>query len=624
MTIPLLKALKTMRGTTLAWIVILLSIFITLYSWIVLKQIVLIMTGVGIGLSGIAYFICSRRSSTDDVGMPDNVVFNVLASLFFFYLALLIISIYFRPSEYERGALTIGLLFSLGLLTAIIVYVCPNRKPHRAFIIIQIICCGILVQLSQSTNYASINGIDTWVHQRITNDLVHTGFVPLGTQYSGLPGFHILLGSVMEVLGVNYISASTIIIPLIDTISIVLLTYLIGRSLFNTTVGLYASLVVVFANSVVGFGLMTIPNTIGGVLLLVALYLLIRNPPPSSFSKGCMIIVFASLMIMHTISSFALITLLFVWVVTKMLWGDLITTGTHQINDRFVLYALPALIGAMLVIWYFAGALDQIAQFFTIDFDLESTYTAPLKIHEYASSIPTINLIFNNLGRVAFFSLALAGTLLVFGERETNIERVGLAFSGVTLVLIGYLSFLFSKQLIPGRWWFFGQLILVLPLAYFITKMSAKGPIRRCVIISAIAFLIFFLMVSPDARIDDNETFVDGPARLALTTSEAVGAEFIKSTNLGQVNTDSLFSMALRLDYKVNAIDNSRLFYDNEFYRFKGTFVIREDLAEGKPFFAYDATYALDYNPLMSSNWIEQSKMYDNNGINLWVNNMRR
>ena len=231
----------------------------------------------------------------------NKIISRILTISFYILLLLAILSIYFRQELYARPIyyfIIASIIFPVIILE--IFYSPKNITPH---ILVQIIIFGLLLEVSELVIFpSSLVGVDPWWHQTLTTSIIKGGYIPTNTVYSNLPIFHleVVLTSILSSFDYKY--AAIFSISFLQVFLDTVFTFLIGKDIFNSKMGILAALMAVIANTSIFFGYSPIPNTLGPPILLIIIYLLISIK--SIKSKILAFLFMIIIVLMHTISAF--------------------------------------------------------------------------------------------------------------------------------------------------------------------------------------------------------------------------------------------------------------------------------------------------------------------------------
>jgi hypothetical protein len=226
---------------------------------------------------------------------------------FYILLLLAILSIYLRPELYVRP---LSYFIIASVIFPVIILEIFYSKNITNHILVQIIIFGLLLEFSELLIFpSSLVGVDPWWHQTVTMKIINGGYIPTNTIYSNLPIFHLEVALTSILSSFDYKYAAMFSISFLQVFLETVFTFLIGKHIFNSKIGLLAALIAVIANTSISFGFSPIPNTLGPPILLIIIYLLISVE--SIKSKILALLFMIVLVLMHTISAFISVLVIF-------------------------------------------------------------------------------------------------------------------------------------------------------------------------------------------------------------------------------------------------------------------------------------------------------------------------
>jgi hypothetical protein len=129
--------------------------------------------------------------------------------------------------------------------------------------------------------------------------------------------------------------------------------------------------------------------------------------------------------------------------------------------------------------WMFAsGHFARIVRTVKWAFDIDSlafgeeSIAVPAQIQEYLGSVPIYQHSLLHSAMLMSFGLAIFGSLFMISKNQIEYKKLSFVAGGLLIMLVGFIP-LGSVIGIIHRWWFFGQILLAIPLAIAIVKISA-------------------------------------------------------------------------------------------------------------------------------------------------------
>lgn len=612
---------------TAAIIGLIFSFFLTVWVTLVLRRPAYLLIGSLVSVALAIYIILRKFKSLSTLSYLTSTEGSARLQLglnvvFFSLFAYGLLSVYLRPDVYIRPlGYFVAVAFMVSIEAVDILFL-PHRGRFDLFALFKIVLIGLSLEFTLGLIYPSVVGIDPWTHQMFTLKILSAGFIPVGYGYSGLPLMHLLIGSTSLITGLNYKMAAMLSISLPQVFSSILVTFILGSSLFNRKVGLLGGLLLAVANWQVTMGSSPIPTTMAAVFVPIILYLLlkVRDEKPR---VGFLLIAFffGALVLTHTLATVCMaILLLTLWA------GFRVYNSIHLTWKTSVSTSIPILfIVGTLSWWTFASGslntlVDLIKAGFSSNYFLSTSARAmPNQVVQYAYTVPLNEQIFNNLGMFLFFAIALVGCLYMVHRRYGNSHRFVMALAGAVILFVSSSAFVAGLGIIIERWWYFSQILLALPLAvaFYLLCGVVRKKGGKILLLAALAFSLSFLMImSPTANMDNPTFSSNTQVRYALTESElqaAISASHIWNKTIG---VDGYYSELRTLSYSMQQI-NREIAYVN-YSDCQSLFIlIRAEIVIHPFLLSY--VYKLDYDPrdvLMKQTF---SRVYDCGSVSGFV-----
>lgn len=600
---------------TMALVGVIFSLILTIWIKLVIGHPIYVMSGILCFIVCTGYLIIRRFFHHSSIPSLDELRYSTrfyitLNILFFLTFSYSMISIYLRHDPYIRP---IGYFFSISLMAVIvaneILFLSP-QKSHIYFALCKIIIIGLSLTYSQILIFPSVVGIDPFVHQWFTLKILDKGYIPEGFAYSKLPLMHLMIGMTALVTDLGYKMSAMFSISSLQIISDALFIFLLGKFLISTKVGLLASLLLEVANQHIRFGYIAIPNTMGAILILPIIFILVKLRKEKPLI-GTLILMFimGALILTHTVTAMCLAILLFVFWLSSLVYTRLF----HQETGRSVIWTICILFSTvMFAYWsYISGHILNLANFIKMGF-----YDTRL-IYKYIdlSFIPLGEQIFTYLGMFLFFSISFIGCFYILSKQFRNSNRFIIIIGGIVTLCLAFFTLITGKNIIVGRWYYFSQILLAIPLSLSILLLTGifKNRLTKGFLISfSIFILTFLLIISPAANVDNHIFSSNSGIRFAFTESELHAGNTISTIYNGIVGTDTYYTLLFKyqLDTKYVSIDNS---LDTGDFRMSPEImiVIREETMNHPLFRPSQTTLTINYNPFLKLEEQKYSRIYN-------------
>lgn len=533
--------------------------------------------------------------------------FSFYLSLNILFLLLFICSmlaLYLRPEVYVRPLAYFILIALMSVVVGIEILYKPVRKVYSYFILLQIILIALSLQWSELLIFPTLVGKDPFTHRIFTLDMLNSGYIPGGNDYSKLPVFHLITGSTSLITGLNYKMATMLSIGLLQVVCDVLFIFLLGRFMFTDRVGILGALFVGIANRHLQMGFWAIPNTIAAVFIPIIIYLLFKIGKEDTY-RGAFLAMFfmAALILTHTVTAMWMaILLLIFWIgfgIYNAVYHEHRMPATLTITTLFTV--------AMLGWWIYAsGHISKLSSLMRWGFSIDKTMNVtPM------CSMPFSEQLFDYSGMFLFYAVSFIGCFYML-SKYGNSYRFSMAVGCLVTISISFFGQLFGRYIITGRWEYFSYLVLAIPLAIaiFLLCVKIKSEIGKVSLVSIFIFsLTFFMIMSPVANIDNPMFSPTATHRYAFADSEIQAAKTVSSVGGGRIYMDGYYT---NVGCDFAPVKSIRVMLcDKNFNRCKNMPILIRKEIRWKPVDMKRSLVKLDYDP--SEFLTEQgfSRIYD-------------
>ena len=476
-----------------------------------------------------------------DVNPPSSRALFLLGNtLFFLFFGCAILALQLRSDVYVRpfayfvfAALTAGAL-------ALEILACNPNARSSSLILTQIVLIGCMLSFSEMILFPSVVGNDPWFEQQFTQQLIQSGHIPQGSQYTNLPMFQLSVASTSVLAPLTYKWATVFSVGVSLVIIGALFTFLLGKSLVNAKAGLLGGLLLVTANQFINTGFWTIPTTLGGILVLITVYMLLRTRGRNKLGDNIVImVVMSALILAHTISAMSLAVVLLSGLLAVLLYRTLNRSDSDR-NYLSLTIATTFIIG-MFGWWaYMSGSLNAVR-------GLIESQNAETFGQNYIINLPGMPLwlqVLSAAGFCTFVALSLVGCLHMISKKFGNAKAFVLVATGIIPVLIGF-SRAFGVFLVAERWIFFGQILYAVPLALtllIVVKLVHGVNAKALLLTTAVASVSLIMVLSPTANVDNHLLGSTTWERNSLTSSELNAVATIAQKSGSDLITDNLYA----------------------------------------------------------------------------------
>ncbi len=578
------------------------TVLILLLSWLVYKEfspIYLVAVGAGLG-SIILYLVLKRyKVNRNEIATNETISWAfIFGSLAFCLLAWLVFI--FRSEQYVKPLFYYMLM---ACATGLAFYgVLKSKNKTQTYIVVGIACIiGLSHIWTEHIMFpSSLIGLDPWVHRMRT--LGEPRWTYIGSTYSLIYPY---LKHTMEVFGISYKWASLIFVGSLQTIGIILFTFLLGRRLWNMKVGCIASLMVASANWVIFFGEWIIPNGLGATYSLAVAYFVLR------MNKGdtkWLLVPVGLIILMAYATHF--IALAWVWGTFACLWIVPVLFNTvpnmrtriRKVAQSLAIPTLWLLMIMMLLQVTSLGAIiktaigedifapeyevthavgktpnevtsDKVPGDAMLDYEIWSDRTMPVipitpdKESPVPDVVPDVvpipnntiqigqeqkdqlasnsilgELAINSMGMFLYFSLALLGCLIMFGMSATPMRRAFVLLS-VVVLSIGFFPSMVGLSVIDHRWWYYAEALMAIPLGIALVSLASTKHWQMISVTALVVVLVFLSTIGLMSNMTNRTLSPNLTVRYALTENEMKGLVAIQEYDFQTLGTDQIYGI---------------------------------------------------------------------------------
>ena len=581
------------------------------------------MVAAGIGLGGIGLYVVLARYGPEHNDSSNSRVWPyLLGSLLICCMAWLAFALrseqYVKPlAYYVLMAIATGLAF-YGTL--------KSRNRTQFYMVVGIACfVGLSHIWTEHLLFpGSLIGIDPWTHQaRVLEQPGLSSLLRLGGSLSLM---HLYLSPAVNLLGVSYKWASLVLVGSVQTVGIIVLTFLLGRILWNEKVGCVACLMVASANWVIFFGGWIIPNSLGALYSLALVFLVLKVGRDDT--RKLLAPVLLTVLVAYATGVIAAVwvlgTLACLWVLPTLL--DETLSAKDKARKMGRLLVAPSL-GVLVVV--IASQITALGDSLRTAIDAGgfnpsygmTTYAigaAPTPEGAPISALALDGRVFGelvagSLGMLLYIGLAVTGCLLAL-RRTTKPALKSFIVLGVAVLCIGFFPPLFGFSLIEHRWWYFAQVLLAIPLGVALVSMAShRRAIMTVVLVSVVVFLSTIGLMSNMTNRALSPNLI---VRYAFTKGEAEALAAIPAHGSLVIGTDPIFQNF------VNAYSHNKVIHiadeilSGDFSGSQADIIILRSALSNEPFgFGGGTIYRLEYDILALIKQQGYRKLWENKEV---------
>jgi hypothetical protein len=489
----------------------------------------------------------------------------------------------------------LGFLIATAAIAGIIaVIICSSDNDRTDYLALaEIFGLGLLLRESAFYQFPSLFAGDPNLHAAWIEQLASLGHVSdFMAGYQSFPLMHIFSVMVMDITGL-VIKDTLFIIGICDVVSLIFI-FLIIRHYFNAHIGMLALLLLMVSTWHITYDIFNIPQTFGMALLNILIYLLFCNKgkgvKEDIFYRALAIMILIASVLTHTIDSFAvLIILISIWATVQVLNY----IGDPEETDSPVPYVPFSLIVFLFIFemcyWMYS------AGFFMF---LGDSLRWAFRVAELSPPVTTLAENFKTIGLrwlppYLNIFLALIGSLYLLKKRRNTVYFTAYGWGVVVFVCLS--TFLNWYAFLPGRWFGYIEVVLIVPLVIAFTSVSAIFR-NRTLAMPILVFIFSIIMVTNyNANVTNLIPLTPYPTQ-SLKASELDAAGTLQSLTPDQrPYADAYYYIA----FSKGALDGSQILLGNS--QLDGILVLRQEVEDNVFFVSgegdhYD-TVKLSYVP---------------------------
>jgi len=517
-----------------------LSVALVVYGLATYGQnLVDIIIGIIALVSSIVWLRVRDSSVLTELSPPPNQALFLGGSvLFFVFFGAALFSLHLRPDVYVRPLMYFVFAAFMAGALAIEIIACDSKRRVFSLILVQIVILGCMLQFSQLIIFPNVVGSDPWYHQLFAAQTIASGHVPPVSpygNYDNLPIFDLQVVSMSLLSSVDYKAAVMLSTELFQVIVGTMFIFLIGKKLINAKAGLLGALMLVTANAFIQMGSRTIPNTLGGALFIVGLYMLLKVRD-KNFARtlGILAIVMVTLILTNTVSTAAMALALVLGLIGQSLYHKLYRSEAP--TALLPLLALAFVVG-MFGWLYISGDFSVILQHLSHLSFLES-----IPAGQVVTASPSSWARVLTSSSFVFCIAALTGCFYMASKKFGRLGTFLIVVMAVPAFLVS-VSGVLGVYLFQERWIYFAQILFAVPLgvALLIAYRLARTRAKPFLLMGIVVLLSFVMIVSPLANTDSNLLGSASWVRSSLTSSELHAIPAIDQRTSGEIVGDSYY-----------------------------------------------------------------------------------
>lgn len=509
--------------------------------------------GVTLLISSILYLYIGRNLVISQVPcsyISQKSYIFLLSTLLF--VICYIISIFLLKAElYHRTSLYF-LIITLTCLIISFQIFASTYQVHIWLILIEIFLVSVNIRAGVYYEFPTLYGFDPNYHIDLISQIVNYSHLPNGFDYSAFPIMHVQV-AIINILSAMSFKDSFFIISIIEVLSTIFI-FLTGRHVFNTQIGLLATLILNVSNYHILWGYWVISMSLATAIVSIIIYLIMI-----SLSKGqklvtyrVLVITFLALLILtHTLSTFSMFVMLVSIFLADQFHLLIDKTTSNSIISVNLLFFF---VTSFLCYWIYAF-YSPITSFFSLMVESVKSALSVSEIGQVstvsmASELNSTSLILNELGYCILITFVIIGILIALSFKRIDRDKFCLIACIVAIFSVIYIPSLAGiNSLLPARWFVFGYLVASVFAAYgiYAVILVPKSAISKNILaFFIICTLTFFMITSPNGANTDSPIYSKETAqRAGFFESEVKAITFLTKFCGGSFAINSRYGVLL-------------------------------------------------------------------------------
>lgn len=600
-------------GLLLALVLIIIVIFRTSHSTAIKYIIPLIIVFV----SCITYLYVSKTSSNNDgLSYLNNLRMNksVIIILNIVFVVFLLYSIYSMVpmAESYKRPLSYFIVTSLMISVLAVESIFMNSKKHIYFGLLKITLLSLILVWTPQIIFPSLIGIDPLFHKLFVLDIIEGGYIPNDFSYSKLPVMHLLVSFILMITSLDY-NIAIIISSGFLQINCLILIFLLGKTIYDEKVGLFASLMLSIGNSFLHMNMSVRPITFGLIILPLFIYLLLKE---KNFNVSILILLISiALILTHAIASVTGLFLVFILWVASELYKKIEPCNynihaTRNIVLFFMIFTLSWWMNA-------SGHITFLGESIKWGFERDAWDVPIVAVRLLEKN--ALESVLSEFGFYVFCGFSIIGLLYMLSKKYRNKYSFSFALSGLALLLFIFASMVSGKSgIFYARWLPSIQIILAIPMAIgILSSLRYKNKVWTLTLLFAIVFILSFVMIISPAANTDNPIYSKNITyRQAFTSSEIQSANTIQKIS-GNRTIKSDFTYSVYLSSKKTIVpraDLTHILTSGDYTKLEGIIVIREEIRNNS-FYVGSGVFKIQHDPIKKINNMIFNHFYDSGSV---------
>ena len=436
-------------------------------------------------------------------------------------------------SVYNRSLLYFIIIALICTLIVIQIEMYSRSKYSIALILFEICLLSLNLRWGILYEFPDLVGVDPVYHLNLAMNIVNSGSIPLGLDYSPYPLMHILIAITNLIVYVSPKNSMIFSIGFMVAVLLPLFIYVVCTRIFTVQLALISALLVAISNYLIWYGYILFGTTMGFIYFIIFLYFIINTK--SIQYRLLSIIFFIVTVLTHPLTTVVLLFSIIILFLVELYYTVHVDNASVNEIPRMNTGLIILFISFTIAYWMYSTTFFSSSSFFnfiieTLLAKMNATEAVPSTLSMSLERVNFLNEAINALGAVLVMCLAVVGalhTIRIKGNNPLAIYVVSIGF--IIFLTAGLFQVIGFENILPERWFGFAYLLLAIPASagfQLLYNTGAKKTLVLC-IQSMLIFIVAFLMITSSvANMDSPIYSKDISLRIGFFESELVAKDF--------------------------------------------------------------------------------------------------
>lgn len=510
-----------------------------------------------------------RRGSVADDGPPGMSPLSMKASISVWLVlcTAAVVAARVETADYHLPLLFFLLIGAVATTIALQILLSASTSSSQHIVLFEIICTALLLTLSFQYLFPGPIGNDSTYHLGLIDQILDSGYIGYYPgQYTTYPIYHIFLSEIEMLTGASDKLAFAIMS--LSIIPFLLAVFKIADRLFDRRVALLATMLAAFAPHIVQAWFMYYPNCFSIVFFIICLSLCFHDGN-SKAVKGLIALVFLVMVLTHPLTP----AIMVFYLLLLLLASKFVVKVKMNITG----WMIGLMIAVTMVQWMSSessgGSLfDTLIT--SLRGVLEGDFRESVSGTTTTSLYSPMDVLLYDMGLMLLLAIGILGAMVLqwriaqgpLHHQPRELQRsLVVAILALCVVPVPYALAAVYPGSQPDRWFPFTEAVVCMVAGYCIMTIMGKGRRRgRAVIAAGATFLLVFFMIStPVANVNNDIYSGNMTTRDALTAAEESGRLFIIDNGVQDLHASGNYMQFIN-----RTLINIKDYYDYTYQRY--------------------------------------------------------